>query len=77
MYFLGTIQPIPVAVVRGDNLHGLDLLLQLPGTSALVALKGELDVFGGKRVTVVERHALPQLKVIRPTVLALAPPGDE
>ena len=64
-------------VVSVDHLHGLDLLLQLPGACPLVALKTELDVFGGKRVTVVKLHALPQLEVIRSAVLALAPRGGQ
>jgi hypothetical protein len=60
-------------VVGIDDLHGLDLLLQLPGACPLVALEAELDVFGGKRIAVMKFHALSQLEVVRPAVLALAP----
>ena len=64
-------------VVGIDNLNGLDLLLQLPGACPPIALEAELDVFGGERVAVVKLHALPQLEVIRPAVLTLAPLGGE
>ena len=55
------------------DLHFADLLLDLFGAPAPVALEGELDVFSGHHVAVVELDALPEHELIDEAVLRHRP----
>jgi hypothetical protein len=64
-------------VVRMDDLDGLDLLLEFRRAGPFIALKAELDVFGRKGITIVERHTLPQLEIVGQAIRAFVPLGRE
>ena len=64
-------------LMRVDDLHRLDVLLQVSGARAFVALETELHVLGRERVAVVKRHALTQLKIVHQAIRTLAPLGGQ